>query len=395
MKTLQKEGWGSKKLGEVCSFKNGFNFNKGYLETGFKVINVFDFQDYFSPDYDTLQPLVADKIPSEEYLLKKNDVVFVRSNGNKELIGRTLLVDEEPFRMTFSAFCIRARLNDENLLPKYFAYFTKSDVFKSKLRSLVRGTYIGNISQGLLTNVSIPLPPLDEQNRIVEFFQSVEQSMVRAQAQEGNLLKLKKHLLRELFGEKKRFGNYLTAKDFEKAQFEKVALNISERVEPKETPLNIYVGLEHIDSDDLVIRRKGKPEDVIGTKLKIYKGDIIFGKRRAYLRKVAVSDFDGIVSAHSMVLRANEENIEKEFLPYFMQSDAFMNRAMQISEGSLSPTIKWKTLAQQEFSLPRKEKQTRLIEIFKQLDATREHLRAQTHTLKTLKQKLLGEILGE
>ena len=225
-------------------------------------------------------------------------------------------------------------------------------------------------------------------------FRSIEQAIFHADEQEANLLQLKNQLLRDLFGEKRQFGNYLSAKDFENVQFEKIASNISKRVEPKQTDLEIYVGLEHLDSDDLVIRRKGKPEDVIGTKLKIFEGDIIFGKRRAYLRKVAVADFEGIVSAHSMVLRANEDNIEKDFLPYFMQSDEFMNRAVQISEGSLSPTIKWKTLAQQEFILPKREKQAKLIDVFKQFDEARELVRQQKETLKTFKQKLLNEILG-
>lgn len=158
--------------------------------------------------------------------------------------------------------------------------------------------------------------------------------------------------------------------------------------------MTTYVGLDHLDPDNLVIARTGIPDDVIGTKLKIYKGDIIFGKRRAYQRKVAVSHFDGIASAHSMILRANEKNIEREFLPFFMQSDVFMNRAVQISEGSLSPTIKWKTLASQEFSLPKKEKQKVLTDVFKQFDITRGQLKQQKTTLKNIKQKLLSEILG-
>jgi type I restriction enzyme S subunit len=77
-----------------------------------------------------------------------------------------------------------------------------------------------------------------------------------------------------------------------------------------------------------------------------------------------------------------------------MQSDEFMNRAVQISEGSLSPTIKWKTLAQQEFILPKREKQAKLIDVFKQFDEARELIRQQKETLKKLKQKLLNEILG-
>jgi restriction endonuclease S subunit len=276
----------------------------------------------------------------------------------------------------------------------YLFYNSVSQKFLDKLIQLQVGTAYPAVTDKMVFSQEIPLPPLDEQKRLVELFQSVEQSIIRAEEQEENLLKLKNQLLRELFGEKKQLGNYLTTKDFEKVKFEKIAIIISERVDPKETSLEIYVGLEHLYCDDLVIRRKGKPEDVIGTKLKIYKGDIIFGKRRAYLRKVSVSDFEGIVSAHSMVLRANEQNIDKEFLPYFMQSDEFMNRAVQISEGSLSPTIKWKTLAKQEFLLPKKEKQGKMIKVFRQFDVTREQLRTQIQTLKTLKQKLLNEILG-
>ncbi len=84
----------------------------------------------------------------------------------------------------------------------------------------------------------------------------------------------------------------------------------------------------------------------------VKKGQIIFGKRRAYQRKLGVADWDCICSAHAMVLEANPETVLPEFLPFFMQSDVFMNRAVAVSEGSLSPTIKWKVLANQNFILP-------------------------------------------
>lgn len=258
----------------------------------------------------------------------------------------------------------------------------------------VNGTTRLKLNKGQLERIPVPLPPLEEQKQIAALFQSIETAMEQVDGQEKNLHQLKHKLLRDLFSEKQEFGNHLKAKDFETVKFEKIAINISERVEPKKTELTTYVGLEHLDADNLKIERTGTPDDVIGTKLKIYKGDIIFGKRRAYLRKVAVSHFDGIASAHSMILRANEKNIEKDFLPYFMQSDTFMSRAVQISEGSLSPTIKNKTLAVQEFILPKKEKQKELIVVFKQFDTTIEQLKQQKTTLKLLKQKLLNEILG-
>jgi type I restriction enzyme S subunit len=258
----------------------------------------------------------------------------------------------------------------------------------------VNGTTRLKLNKGQLERIPVPLPPLVEQKQIAALFQSIESATEQLDGQEKSLHQLKHKLLKDLFSEKQEFGNHLKAKDFETVKFEKIAVNISERVEPKKTELTTYVGLEHLDADNLKIERTGRPDYVIGTKLKIYKGDIIFGKRRAYLRKVAVSHFDGIASAHSMILRANEKNIEKDFLPYFMQSDTFMSRAVQISEGSLSPTIKNKTLAVQEFILPKKEKQKELISLFKQFDTTMEQLKQQKTTLKNLKQKLLNEILG-
>lgn len=148
-------------------------------------------------------------------------------------------------------------------------------------------------------------------------------------------------------------------------KFGDIAKHISKRVEPSETELNIYVGLEHLDPDSLKIKRHGIPSDVAGQKLLVKKGQIIFGKRRAYQRKVAVAGWDCICSAHAMVLEAIPDKIIPEFLPFFMQSDVFMRRAVAVSEGSLSPTIKWKILAMQEFRIPSLAKQREVLYILK------------------------------
>jgi type I restriction enzyme S subunit len=128
--------------------------------------------------------------------------------------------------------------------------------------------------------------------------------------------------------------------------FSQIAINVTDRVQPAETDLEYYVGLEHLDPESLKIRRWGTPADVSGQKLLFRKGDIIFAKRRAYQRKLGVAEFDGICSAHAMVLRPKTDVILPEFLPFFLQSDLFMNRAIEISVGSLSPTINWRTLAE-------------------------------------------------
>ena len=156
--------------------------------------------------------------------------------------------------------------------------------------------------------------------------------------------------------------------EWKRLPFGEFAQSVNERVEPSQAGDEIYVGLEHLDPQDLHIRRWGKGSDVIGTKLRFRKGDLIFGRRRAYQRKLAVAEFDGICSAHAMVVRARPDVVLPEFLPFLMMSDRFMNRAVEISVGSLSPTINWSTLKLEEFALPPLDQQRRIAEILWAVD---------------------------
>ena len=155
---------------------------------------------------------------------------------------------------------------------------------------------------------------------------------------------------------------------WETFRFDEIAQKISKTVKPEEAGVDIYVGLEHINKEDIHIRRKGVPSDVNGGKLRCYPGDIIFGKRRAYQRKAAIVDFEGICSAHAFVLRANPEIIDPQLFPFFLHSDAFMHRMVDISVGGLSPTINWGDLKHQEFLLPPKNQQTQLAKLLWAMD---------------------------
>lgn len=152
-----------------------------------------------------------------------------------------------------------------------------------------------------------------------------------------------------------------------RVKFGSIAASITERVDdPSASGVDRYVGLEHLDPDSTTIQRWGSPSDVEATKLRFYPGDVIYGRRRAYQRKLGVADFDGICSAHALVLRARPDVCLPEFLPYFLQSDAFHQRALDISVGSLSPTINWKTLTVQEFTLPPIDEQRSMVSLLTQ-----------------------------
>ena len=146
-------------------------------------------------------------------------------------------------------------------------------------------------------------------------------------------------------------------------KFDEIAFNITEKKKPVDEDKYTYLGLEHLDSDSIYVTRYGADVAPKGDKLIMKKGDVIFGKRRAYQKKVAIAPFDGIFSAHGMVLRPKEDVIDKEFFPIFIKSDYFLDAAIKISVGSLSPTINWRDLKELKFELPSLEEQRKLAEV--------------------------------
>ena len=157
-----------------------------------------------------------------------------------------------------------------------------------------------------------------------------------------------------------------------KYRFEQIAINSTEKKKPVEDDRFTYLGLEHLDSGSLKVTRFGSEVAPIGEKLVMHKGDVLFGKRRAYQKKVAIAPFDGIFSAHGMVLRPREDVIDKSFFPLFISSDYFLDAAIKISVGSLSPTINWRDLKTLEFELPDLATQRKLAETLWSINETME-----------------------
>ena len=157
-----------------------------------------------------------------------------------------------------------------------------------------------------------------------------------------------------------------------KYRFDQIAINSTEKKKPVEEDRFTYLGLEHLDSGSLKVTRFGSEVAPIGEKLVMHKGDVLFGKRRAYQKKVAIAPFDGIFSAHGMVLRPKEDVIDKDFFPLFISSDYFLDAAIKISVGSLSPTINWRDLKELEFELPDMDTQRKLAEVLWSINDTME-----------------------
>ena len=158
-------------------------------------------------------------------------------------------------------------------------------------------------------------------------------------------------------------------------KFGDVVNNMNETTrDPESIGLDRVVGLDHMDPKSLPLKRWDNFSDLHeGTSFtRVFRaGQVLFGKRRAYQRKVSLPDFDGICSGDILVFRPKNEELLPEFLPYLVQSDGFFDHALGTSAGSLSPRTKWQELAKYEFALPPMAEQHRIANILKTADTNR------------------------
>jgi type I restriction enzyme S subunit len=141
-----------------------------------------------------------------------------------------------------------------------------------------------------------------------------------------------------------------------------VRLSKARVADPEAAGIERVVGLEHIEPGDLRIQRWGDVADGTTFTTLFRPGQVLFGKRRAYQRKVAVADFEGFCSGDIYVLEPANDRLMPELLPFLCQTDAFFDHAVGTSAGSLSPRTNWTSLASFEFLLPPIQEQARLVE---------------------------------
>lgn len=166
--------WEKVKLGNAAEFSNGINFGKEAYAKGIKLISVSNFGNRFSPEYDSLEE-IKDDVVRENDLLHNGDIIFVRSNGNKELVGRCMLIKNLPEKVTYSGFCIRARLKDTTKNdPVFWTYHFKNQAFRKAMSGTAIGANIQNLSQGRLSAYETMVPDIDSQRRIAEILSTYD-----------------------------------------------------------------------------------------------------------------------------------------------------------------------------------------------------------------------------
>ena len=181
-----------------------------------------------------------------------------------------------------------------------------------------------------------------------------------------------------------KFGDYV----------KEVKINIDRNNNPYE----YYVAGDHMDSEDLTIRRKGlfATDDVGPAFTRLFKpGQILYGSRRTYLKKVAVADFEGICSNTTFVLETKDENkLRQRLLPFIMLTDDFTKWSISKSKGSTNPYILFSDLANYEFELPDINRQDELVDLLWQAYATKESYREMIRATDEMVKSQFIEMFG-
>lgn len=154
------------------------------------------------------------------------------------------------------------------------------------------------------------------------------------------------------------------------------------------------VGLEHLVPEEITLTSWDNSGDNTFTKM-FREGNVLFGRRRAYLKKAAVAPFDGICSGDITVIEANPERILPELLPFIIQNDSLFDFAVGKSAGSLSPRVKWENLQNFEFELPDMNRQKELADLLWAMDATKKSYQKLILATDELVKSQFIEMFGE
>ena len=164
----------TQKLGKLGGFRNGLNYSRSNFGYGLKVISVKDFGDRWRPELAVLDEIDPAGVRAAQCDLSRGDILFVRSNGNKDLIGRSMIIEEDLENVSFSGFCIRFRPTEPEAQSKFLSLYFRTPIFRRTLSLLGKGTNINNLNQTILEQIDVPWPVRGVRERIVDIVRTYD-----------------------------------------------------------------------------------------------------------------------------------------------------------------------------------------------------------------------------
>jgi restriction endonuclease S subunit len=379
--------WPTKKLGELLSdvLPGVWGEESRVSEHEVRAIKVSDIKEGGIINYESATPR---SISNKEYrrnLLKKDDILIVKSSGSMTSIvsGRCALVENELSNYVPVNFILTLRADQRKLYPKYLYLFLTSPIVREIVIKMVSGSTYPNIRKTEYLNIEIPLPPIAEQRKIVARLESVLGKIKRAKRLREEAESAAEALLpAELY---RIFTEHTAPHKQHPYKLENVGMSggrqkweekelreVAELKTIKNTKTGLpFVGMEDVESATGKFLGSLESRSVRSTTFYFNNTSVLYGKLRPYLNKVLLPDFEGHCSTEFVPIKP-KEGISREWIAYWLKSPQIVDGAMSTNTGSRMPRANMKDLIRFKIPLPTLAEQEKIVE---RLDALNEKIK--------------------
>jgi len=342
-----------------------------------------------------------------KYFVKKGDILISRSGTT----GITILIDKDYNNMLFGSYLIKIRLNSI-IDPKFFWYFAQSPFYWKQISS--RGTTIKNINLEILRNLRVPIPPLEEQKKIIEILNTVDFIITDTTNLIEKLRVIKEKTLNLLITGKiwhKEFKDTEIGRipgEWKIVKLEEITTKISDidhkmpKKQKKGIPfvsikcmlkypdLNFYLDLNDPDLEFI----SKEDYEYYARRFNVEKGDIIYSRFGSIGHAKLVTTEQPFIASYSIVLIKPDTNkVNSAFLTYILNSEVVMKQAKIATKGSTNKNLHLRDIKNLKIPLPPLKEQKKIVEILSTIDNKIELETKYLKYLKRLKEKLLAALM--
>jgi type I restriction enzyme, S subunit len=387
------EDWEIKAFGDFACFRNGLNFIKSDQGDTVKVVGVADFKSHFRISYDQLDTVQIAGSLNRDDLLQSDDLLFVRSNGNKALIGRCIILEGLSEVVSFSGFTIRARVLGDTALPVYVGSFFQSRNARRQINDAGEGSNISNLSQQVLASLKLPLPNLTEQRAIATALSDVDALLGALERLIAKKRDLKQAAMQQLLTGQTRLPGFHG--EWEEKSVGSVCKLINGRgFKPHEwrtTGLPI-IRIQNLNGSDDFNYFDGP----YAKKLEVENGQLLFawsGSRGTSFGPHIWRGSLGLLNYHTWKVLVDDRAISKEFFLHALKKLTTFIEDRAHGASALVHTQKWEM---EGFTLPVPPttlEQTAIAEVLSDIDADIAALEQRLDKTRALKQGMMQELL--
>lgn len=392
--------WDVTAFGEFAQFRNGLNFVKSDRGDIVKVLGVSDFQSHFRVSFSSLDSVQISGSLCSDDLLENGDLLFVRSNGNKALIGRCVIIDGLNEPVAFSGFTIRARITSVSASSEYVGRYFQSNSAKRQIKEAGEGSHISNLSQQVLASLKLPVPKRSEQEAIAGALSDVDGLIGALEKLIAKKRAIKQAAMQQLLTAKTRlpgFADKWTTKTLgDLGPFLKGSGVKKDQAKSGPFPCIRYGEIYTNHNDYIRGFHSWISREVADGATPLECGDILFagsGETKEEIGKAVafVGSSEAYAGGDIVILRAKE--IDPIFVGYLCNSPAVREQKASKGQGDAVVHISSSALASVSVVLPALPEQVAIADVLTDMDAEIEMLERRRDKTTWIKQGMMQQLL--